>query len=103
METAVSPDEGTEILAYMMPYDADSYYYNGYQTVLLLNRNNESIDVYAVSSDTVTPVSIPGTRWRCSPGTMEAAESSRTAARPRWNLFPVRRSPILPPRKMVQT
>lgn len=32
------------IYAYVMPYDADGYYYNGYQTVLLLNRkwNSES-------------------------------------------------------------
>ena len=60
METAESSDEGTSTLAYVMPYDADSYYYNGYQTVLLLNRNNESIDVYAVSSDTVTPVFYTG-------------------------------------------
>ena len=60
METAESSDEGTSTLAYVMPYDADSYYYNGYQTVLLLNRNNESSDVYAVSSDTVTPVFYTG-------------------------------------------
>lgn len=60
METAVSPDEGTYIQAYVMPYDADSYYYNGYQTVFLLNRNSQSSDVYAVSSDTVTPVFYTG-------------------------------------------
>ena len=36
--------------AYVMPYDADSYYYNGYQTILLLNR-----DGTPVTDQTIVP------------------------------------------------
>lgn len=41
MESADEQD-GTYISSYMMPYDADGYYYNGYQTVFLL-KNTEGV------------------------------------------------------------
>lgn len=46
--------------AYVMPYDADSYYYNGYQTVLLLNESNGS--AAPVEEQSIKPVFFKGTK-----------------------------------------
>ena len=58
--------EGDWIGAYVMPYDADSYYYNGYQTVFLLNETYDSISGEYVTSpvteDTVIPSFYTGSR-----------------------------------------
>lgn len=42
MERAMQGEEGSEtrLDAYIMPYDADSYYYNGFQTVFLLDGSS---------------------------------------------------------------
>ncbi len=42
MERAMRGEEGSEtrLDAYIMPYDADSYYYNGFQTVFLLDESS---------------------------------------------------------------
>ena len=43
MQTANA--DGTSISAYAMPYDADGYYFNGFQTVFLLKDNKDPVDV----------------------------------------------------------
>ena len=44
MRSASNGVGGTQYDAYVMPYDDDSYYYNGYQTVFLLDNGNEVTD-----------------------------------------------------------
>lgn len=47
------------ILSYVMPYEADSYYYNGFQTVFLVNRTYDSTIhdyVYSpITDETIVP------------------------------------------------
>lgn len=45
MEGAMQGTEAskTSLNAYVMPYNADSYYYNGFQTVFLLNQDNTAV------------------------------------------------------------
>ena len=56
METALQGE--TELKAYVMPFDADSYYYNGFQTVFLLDEDGD-----AVAADSkIKPVFYNGTK-----------------------------------------
>lgn len=53
MERAMQGEEGSEtrLDAYIMPYDADSYYYNGFQTVFLLDGSSP-----VAENSTIKPV-----------------------------------------------
>lgn len=53
--TGASGSNHSILSYYVMPYSDDSYYYNGYQTVFLLNRNTDNNSVYAVTADTIIP------------------------------------------------
>ena len=46
MEGAIpgAEDSKTSLNAYVMPYDADSYYYNGFQTVFMLNGDGTAVE-----------------------------------------------------------
>lgn len=61
MTGAENPTTGAAYEAYVMPYDDDDYYYNGYQTVFLLERNTdpqtqELYEFLPVTSGTIIPV-----------------------------------------------
>lgn len=49
-----SGHSGSYITSYVMPFGDDSYYYNGYQTVFLLDRKPNN-DPYTVTADTIVP------------------------------------------------